>query len=84
MNVTLHIPESLAARLRAAGASPEQVALDALQRAADDLERGQPAASGLVQPRSPAAAAARIRLSRPGNVLPNGVSVRDLMTHWRG
>lgn len=76
MNLTVHIPDDLARRLAAVGASPERVALEALRHAADDLERAAGA-------RTPAAAAARMRRSRAGNVLPDGVTIRELMTHGR-
>jgi predicted transcriptional regulator len=82
MNLTVRIPDDLAKRLTAVGASPERVALEALQHAADDLERGQRAAGAAVD-RTPAEAAARMRRSRPGNVLPEGMTVRDLMTYGR-
>lgn len=46
MNLTVDIPDELAERLKAAGASPERAVLDALRRTADDLERAQhPAAA---------------------------------------
>jgi hypothetical protein len=83
MNLIVPIPEELAKRLAAVGASPERVALEALQHAADDLERGQRAAAEAVVGRTPAEAAARIRSSRPGNVLPEGVAIRDLINHGR-
>lgn len=83
MNLTVRIPDELAARLAAVGASPERVALEALRHAADDLERAQRAAAGAVTRRSPAEAAARMRRSRPGNVLPEGTTIRDLMTFGR-
>ena len=39
MNLTVHIPDDLAARLQAVGANPEHAVLDALRRTADELER---------------------------------------------
>ena len=83
MNVILNIPETLAARLTAAGANPEHLALMALQQAADQLERAQQAGAPKPPHRTPSDAASRMRASRPGNVLPEGVSIRDLLTHGR-
>lgn len=79
MTLIVRIPDDLAKRLAAVGASPERVALEALQHAADDLER---AAVAIVD-RTPAEAAARMRRSRPGNVLPEGITIRDLMSYRR-
>jgi hypothetical protein len=83
MNLVLHIPEPLAARLVATGASPEYLALAALRQVADELERNQKVATGEVSRRTPAEAAARMRASRAGHVLPEGVSIRDLLTDGR-
>ena len=83
MNLIVHIPETLATRLTAAGANPEHLALVALAQAADELERGRQAAASEVVRRTPAEAAARIRASRASNILPEGVDIRDLMTHGR-
>ena len=83
MHVTVHIPDDLAARLEAAGADPERVALDALRRVADELERRpQPATETAdVEARraSARAAAERIRQARVGTTLPEGVTIRDLL-----
>jgi hypothetical protein len=83
MNLILNIPETLAARLAAAGADPEHLALLALQQAANELERLQQAGAPKAPHRTPSDAASRMRASRLGNVLPEGVSIRDLMTHGR-
>jgi hypothetical protein len=83
MILIVRIPDALAKRLAAVGASPERVALDALQHAADDLERGQRAAAGAIVERTPTEAAARMRRSRPSNVLPEGITIRDLMSYGR-
>lgn len=88
MNVTVHISDELAARLKAAGANPERLALDALHRAADELEQRRQSAPGV--PGSADAgraaartAAARIRQERVGTTLPEGVTIRDLVNHGR-
>jgi hypothetical protein len=83
MNLILKIPETLAARLAAAGADPEHLALAALQQAANELERGQQSGAPNAARRTPSDAAARMRASRAGNILPEGVTIRDLMTHGR-
>jgi len=83
MNLTVRIPDDLAARLAAVGASLERVALEALQHVADDLERAHRAAASAIVRRTPAEAAARIRQSRASNLLPEGVTIRDLMTFGR-
>ena len=87
MNVTVHIPDDLAARLEAAGADPERVALDALRRAADELERRPQltaeTADAEARRASARAAAARIREARVGTTLPEGVTIRDLVNYGR-
>jgi hypothetical protein len=88
MNLILRIPDDLVERLTAAGASPERLALDALQRAADELEgRPQPVAEIVddAEARRAAArvAAARIRQARAGTTLPEGVTIRDLVNYGR-
>ena len=87
MSVTVHIPDDLAARLEAAGADPERVALDALRRVADELERRpQPATEPVnVEERraNVRAAAARIRQARVGTTVPEGVTIRDLVNYGR-
>jgi hypothetical protein len=79
MNLTLQIPDELAARLRAAGANPQDLALEALRRAAEDLERGRQHPTGTPAEakagRAAAhAAAVRMRQARVGNTLPEGVT----------
>ncbi len=83
MNLTVRIPEPLAARLAAAGVNPEPLVLAALSHAADELERGQHAVPAEPPRRTPAEAAARMRAARTGNVLPEGITIRDLLTHGR-
>ena len=78
MNLIVHIPDEHAARV--SGADParlERAALEAVLRATEG--RDQHALADL----SPREAAARMRAARPGNQLPPGVSIRDLMTHGR-
>ena len=75
----VHIPDDLASRITAAGVNAESVALQALRQAAEELER----ARRVTGRRTPAEAAARMRQSRSGNTLPDGISIRDLMTYGR-
>jgi hypothetical protein len=88
MNLILRIPDELAKRLTAAGASPERVALDALRKAADELgRRSQPLVEIVddAEARRAAAraAAARIRQARAGTTLPAGMTIRDLVNYGR-
>jgi hypothetical protein len=88
MNLILRIPDELAERLTAAGASPERLALDALRRAADELERPPQPVTEIVDDagarRAAArAAAARIRQARAGTTLPEGVTIRALVSYGR-
>jgi hypothetical protein len=81
MDLTVHIPDELAHRVRGADlARLERAALEAVLRAAEGGER---AVSGYAPDLSPQEAAARLRAARPGNRLPEGVSIRDLMVHGR-
>ncbi len=81
MNLTVRIPDELADRVRAADpARLEQAALEAVLRFAEDGER---AVLGHASDLSPREAAARLRVARPGNPLPEGVSIRELMVHGR-
>ena len=82
MNLTVHIPDDLAKRLDAVGASPERVALEALQHAADDLERTQRAAASSLVRRTAAEAAARIRERRKGVTL-GGLTIKELVNEGR-
>jgi len=79
MNITVRIPDDIVARLTEAGANPEDLARAALSKAADSLARDRQPTPRL----TPAEAAARMRAARPGNTLPDGVSIRDLMIHGR-
>jgi len=83
MNLILDVPDDLAERLCAGGANPAHVALAALNQAADALARGAHPTPPDAARRTPAEAAARMRASRAGNILPEGVAIRDLMTHGR-
>ena len=82
MNLTVHIPDDLAARLTALGVNPERVALEAWRHTADDLERAQRAPAGAVTRRSPAEAAARIRERRKGVTL-GGLTIKELISEGR-
>lgn len=82
MNLIVHIPDEHAARV--SGADParlERAALEAVLRATEG--RDQHALAGIASDLSPQEAARRMRAARPGNQLPPGVSIRDLMTHGR-
>jgi hypothetical protein len=84
MNLIVHIPDEHAARV--SGADParlERAALEAVLRATEGDGREQHALAGIASDLSPQEAAARMRAARPGNQLPPGVSIRDLMTHGR-
>ena len=94
MNLTLRIPvpDQDAARVRAVPhARLEQAALAAVLRVAAEGASDQPATAGIdsdrsaqdVPGRTPAEAVARMRQARAGNVLPEGVTIRDLMTFGR-
>nr|WP_294549572.1 hypothetical protein [uncultured Rhodopila sp.] len=81
MDLTVHIPDELADRVRRAdSARLERAALEAVLRAAEGGERAR---SGHAPDLSPQEAAVRLRAARPGNRLPEGVSIRDLMVHGR-
>jgi predicted transcriptional regulator len=77
----LAVPPALAARLQEAAAAqhrpPREVLRDAVELYLREQRPFPPAH------RSPGEAAARIRRSRPGNKLPDGVTIRDLMTYGR-
>jgi hypothetical protein len=77
----LAVPPALAAQLRAAAAKQHRQLPDVL-RDAVELYLNQLRPLPLAQ-RSPAEAAARMRTSRPGNKLPDGITIRDLMTYGR-
>ena len=84
MNLIVRIPDEHAARVR--GADPERLeraALEAVLRAAADGAQEQRAMDGFASDLSPQEAAVRMRAARPGNQLPPGVSIRDLMTYGR-
>ena len=80
MTLIVRIPDDLAKRLAAVGASPERVALDALQHAADDLERARRAEA--IVSRTPAEAAARIIARRKGVTL-GGFTIKELINEGR-
>jgi hypothetical protein len=87
MNLIVRIPDKHAASVSAADpARLERVALEAVLQAVTAGTGDEPAMAGIAPDapsRTPAEAAARIRASRVGNTLPDGVSIRDLMTHGR-
>jgi hypothetical protein len=88
MNLIVRIPDDLAERVSAADpARLEQAALQAVLRATEDAAesegRDHRAMAGIDSDLSPQEAAARMRAARPGNQLPEGVSIRDLMTYGR-
>ena len=79
------IPPALVAQIEAAADEEHRTAADVIR---DALERYLVQMHGRTNPtpaprRSPAEAAARMRARRIGNILPEGVSIRDLMTHGR-
>lgn len=86
---TLAIPPALLAEIEAAAEQEHRPALDVLQDAVHryiDAKHAQhnhldtePASAEL----TPAQAVARILELRKGNDLPDGVTIRDLMTHGR-
>ena len=84
MNLIVRIPDEHTARV--SGVDPdrlERAALEAILRSADSETRNWPAAEGIASDLTPQEAAARMRAARPGNLLPPGVSIRDLITHGR-
>jgi hypothetical protein len=86
MNLTVHIPipDEYAARVSAVDpAHLERVALEAVLHAATEGMGDQPAMAGITSDLSPHEAAAQMRAARSGNPLPQGVSIRDLMSYGR-
>jgi hypothetical protein len=82
MNLIVHIPDEHAARV--SGADParlERAALEAVLRATEG--RDQHALVGIATDLPPHVGGARMRAARPGNQLPPGVGIRDLMTYGR-
>ena len=83
------IPPALVAEIRAAAAAEHrpvaEVVQDALERYLAQRRKDASAArSETTLPRRTATeAAARLRERRKGTVLPDGVTIRDLMTHGR-
>jgi hypothetical protein len=85
-NTDVVIPRSLVAELQAAADAERRTTADlvkdALERYLTDWRKR--AINPPEKPRlTPAQAAARLREARKGNVLPDGVTIRDLMTHGR-
>ena len=77
----LAVPASLAARLSEVADAEHRRPLDVLQDAVDLYIRAKQSSG---EPRrTRAEAAARMRQSRSGNTLPEGVTIRDLMTFGR-
>jgi len=84
MNLIVRIPDEHAARVsRTDPERIERAALEAVLRAAEDGAREPCAMDGIASDRSPQEAAARMRAARPGNQLPPGVTIRDLVTYKR-
>lgn len=84
MNLIVHIPDEHAARVSSADPERlERAALEAVLRVAGDGVRAPRALEGIASDLSPQEAAARMRAARPGNQLPPGVTIRELMTHGR-
>jgi len=84
----LVVPPALLAEIQAAADEAHRPAADvvreALERYLADWRNGvRPAHEPVPARRTPAEAAARLRELRKGNVLPDGVTIRDLMTHGR-
>jgi hypothetical protein len=82
MNLIVHIPDEHAARV--SGADParlERAALEAVLRATEG--RDQHALVGIAPHLPPLGGGARRPPPRPGNQLPPGVGIRDLMTYGR-
>jgi hypothetical protein len=82
----LVIPPALAAEIKAVAADEHRPATDivrdALERYLTDWRKRT--SEALEKPkRTPVEAAARLREFRKGNVLPDGVTIEDLMTHGR-
>jgi hypothetical protein len=82
--VELMIPPSLAARVQSAADEAHRPAADILREILERHLPEQREQSGQTLPgRSPAQAAARMMAVRKGNILPDGVTIRELMTHGR-
>jgi hypothetical protein len=88
-DIDLAIPSALVAEIRAAADDEHRPAAElvreALERYLADWRKATSLADRGRTPskRTPAEAAARLRELREGNVLPDGISLRDLMTHGR-
>jgi Arc/MetJ-type ribon-helix-helix transcriptional regulator len=88
-HTSLVLPPALLAEVEAAADEAHQsvaeVVREALERYLAQLRAGATVGQTQPQPtrRTPAEAAARMRENRKGNVLPDGVTIRDLMTHGR-
>jgi hypothetical protein len=86
---TLAIPPALLAEIEAAAEQEHRPALDVLQDAVHRYIDAMPARHDHLdtEPASPeltpSQAVARILELRKGNDLPDGVTIRDLMTHGR-
>ena len=86
MDVIVRIPDELSARLEAAGADPERLALEALRQAAEELEqRGQQPASvaGDEAHRAAVRAAAERIIERRKGVTLGGVTIKELINEGR-
>jgi len=84
LTVRIPIPDEYADRVSAADpARLERAALEAVLRAATEGTGDQPAMAGIASDLSPQEAATQMRAARPGNKLPQGVTIRDLMIEGR-
>ena len=83
------IPPALAAQIQAAADDEHRPAADVVREALERYLSTGRKGTGLAHEspvpakRPPAEALARMRERRKGNVLPEGVTIRDLMTHGR-
>ena len=83
------IPPALVAEIQAAADAEHRPAADLVQEALErylaQRRKDMSTAQGKPTParRTAAEAAARLRERRKGTVLPDGVTIRDLMTHGR-
>jgi len=85
-NTDLIIPPELAADIQAVADGEHRPAADVVRDALERYltDRSKPTRHSKENPtQTPVEAAARLRELRKGNVLPDGVTIRDLMTHGR-
>ncbi len=78
------IPSALTARIEEAARIQHRPPSDVVRTALEQyLKNSSLPVSNSSGMRSPIEAAARMRQSRPGNTLPEGITLRELMTHGR-